>query len=42
MSHATTTRVQELAGDPVWNARMFIRGLDRLPIACTIAPPATR
>lgn len=30
----------ELAGDPVWNARMFIRGLDRLPIRCTIRPPA--
>ncbi|HEX9682657.1 MAG TPA: cytochrome P450 [Acidimicrobiales bacterium] len=26
----------ELAGDPVWNTRMFIRGLASLPIACTI------
>lgn len=32
----------ELAGDPAWNARMFIRGLDRLPIACTIAPLSPR
>jgi cytochrome P450 len=29
----------ELAGAPVWNARMFIRGLDRLPISCSIRPP---
>jgi cytochrome P450 len=26
----------ELAADPVWNARMFIRGLDQLPVRCTI------
>ena len=30
----------ELAGDPVWNNRIFIRGLDRLPITCTIRPRA--
>jgi cytochrome P450 len=28
----------ELAGDPVWQARMFIRGIDRLPVSCTIRP----
>jgi cytochrome P450 len=27
----------ELAGSPVWNTRMFIRGLDRLPVRCTIS-----
>ena len=26
----------ELAGDPVWNTRMFIRGLASLPITCRI------
>jgi len=28
----------ELAGTPAWNARMFIRGLDALPVSCTIRP----
>ena len=27
----------ELAGDPEWSIRMFIRGLNSLPIRCTIA-----
>ena len=27
----------ELAGEPVWNTRMFIRGVDRLPVRCTIS-----
>lgn len=27
----------ELAGTPRWNTRMFIRGLDALPITCTIS-----
>jgi cytochrome P450 len=26
----------ELAGEPVWGGRLFIRGLDSLPIRCTI------
>jgi cytochrome P450 len=26
----------ELAGEPRWSARMFIRGLDSLPVSCTI------
>lgn len=30
----------ELAGDPTWNARMFIRGIDALPVTATITPPA--
>jgi cytochrome P450 len=29
-----------LAGEPTWNARMFIRGIDRLPVACTITEGA--
>jgi cytochrome P450 len=28
----------ELAGEPVWSTRMFIRGLSSLPVRCTIAP----
>lgn len=30
----------ELAGEPEWNTRMFIRGLHALPISCVIAPAA--
>ncbi len=28
----------ELAGEPVWSTRMFIRGLSSLPVRCSIAP----
>ena len=28
----------ELAGEPVWSTRMFIRGLNRLPVTCSIRP----
>jgi len=28
----------ELAGEPEWSTRMFIRGLNSLPVRCTIAP----
>jgi cytochrome P450 len=28
----------ELAGEPVWSTRMFIRGLNQLPITCSIRP----
>lgn len=28
----------ELAGEPVWSTRMFIRGLNSLPVTCTINP----
>lgn len=31
----------ELAGDPVWGGRLFIRGLDSLPISCTIRERAS-
>jgi cytochrome P450 len=35
---AILARVEDpqLAGDPVWGGRLFIRGLDSLPISCTI------
>ena len=37
---AYLTRLEglELAGDPVWSTRMFIRGLASLPVRCRIAP----
>ena len=28
----------ELAGDPVWSTRMFIRGLHALPVRCSVRP----
>ncbi|MBX7160332.1 MAG: cytochrome P450 [Acidimicrobiia bacterium] len=28
----------ELAGDPTWSTRMFIRGLQSLPVRCTVRP----
>jgi cytochrome P450 len=31
----------ELAGDPVWGGRLFIRGLDSLPIRCSIRERAS-
>ncbi len=31
----------QLAGDPVWGGRLFIRGLDSLPITCTIRERAS-
>lgn len=39
---AILSRLQdiELAGEPEWNTRMFIRGLNALPISCVIAPRA--
>lgn len=41
---AIMDRVQdiELADTPVWGSRMFIRGLDSLPITCTISPAPAR
>ncbi len=27
----------ELAGEPVWSTRMFIRGLSALPVRCSIS-----
>jgi cytochrome P450 len=32
----------ELAGEPVWSTRMFIRGLRSLPIRCSIRPAPPR
>ncbi|WP_421122016.1 cytochrome P450 [Aquihabitans daechungensis] len=31
----------QLAGDPVWGGRLFIRGLDSLPISCRIRARAS-
>ena len=28
----------ELAGEPVWSTRMFIRGLHALPVRCSVRP----
>jgi cytochrome P450 len=28
----------ELAGEPVWSTRMFIRGLHSLPVRCSVRP----
>lgn len=38
--HALLTRLEglELAGDPLWSTRMFIRGLSSLPVRCSILP----
>jgi cytochrome P450 len=40
MLHAVLTRIPDLAlaGDPVWSPRMFIRGLQSLPVRGTVRP----